>query len=200
MKKQVTKKSAPLADQTNAMVIVQNLQKKANPIGRKVSDLQIKSQEDFDLAAQLVKQLKDYKDTAVVEKKHLLEPVKETMSRITNFFKPFENWVDEIEQDTKLKMSVYLQSIKAKKEKLDRQFETGQIKKASTYIGKASELRSAAESESATVRELTIIEVVDIRKIPLEFLQPDMTKIKAAWKAGNPVPGTKQSTKSSIAI
>src|SRR5690606_26657105 len=183
----------------DALVVVKSLQAKANPIGKKLSDLEVKTQSDFEHAGKLVKQHKEMKSLANDRKKEMNDPIRQALGAISKHFKPFEEWVDEMEADTKMKMSVFLEKLRLEEKKLAKSFDEGKIKKVSTYVGKTAELKQQAVSQFSQTREVDDIQV-DINKLPKEYTTPDMTKIKADLKAGKKIPGVTVSKKQIIAI
>lgn len=186
-------------NKTNTAIVLSNLEKKASPLFKKLSQIgNINSQDSFDNAAALVKQLKELGKLAEVQKRTMLEPVKETEKRIREHFKPFETKLLEIETAIKLQMSIFLEDNKKKLAKIDEEFGNGKIKKIGTYTNKVNDLQ--VQSTSAQIRKVKKLEIYSAKDIPAEYLVPDEDKIMAALKQGKEVPGCRIVIVENIAI
>jgi hypothetical protein len=95
-------------------------------------------------------------------------------------------------------MVKYLNAQEAKAEKVQAKFESGEIKKVSTLLGKQAELHTS--SEDASVRRVKVVEITDEKKIPREYLVPNLVAIKNALLQGVTVQGAKIVEQKSIAI
>lgn len=179
-------------------VIVANLEKSANPTIKKVTDLKIKTKEDFELAAQLIKKLKDWAKEAKAEEDRMTEGLKQSLSAIKNHFKPFRERVEMVEDATKEAMQSFLDGQKKLSERLDSDFESGKIKKVSTVVTKQNELR--VTNGSAQIRKVWQMKIIDVSKIPREYMIPDTDAIKAVLKEGGSVAGCVWKQVDSIAI
>lgn len=184
---------------TNTAIVLSSLEKKAAPLFKRLNAITaIKNKESFDLAANLVKQLKEIGKIAESEKRSMLEPLKETEKRIREHFKPFEHKLLEIETEIKLQMSLFLESNKKKLAKIDEAFEEGKIRRVGTYTNKVAGLQ--VQSNSAQIRKVKKLEVYSAKDIPVEYLIPDEEKIMAALKQGKEVPGCRIIVVENIAI
>lgn len=184
--------------EVDSAVVALSLQKKAAPISKKISSLVIKTEHDYESAAVLLKQLKDYAAEAKKKQDDMLDPLKLVADRIKNHFKPFLDSVKLIEKDTKDKMDKFLELRESAVQKVVNAFEEGKIAKPQTYLKKIKEL--SVTSSVANVAMLDTVEVVDISKIPREYMLPDLKAIKEALLAGKKVAGCKLTKTRSIRI
>jgi hypothetical protein len=183
---------------TSVQIVLSSLNKKAKPLQNKLSSLQVKDQKDYDLAGSLMKQLKTLAKESEAEKKKIIDPLNQTLKAIKEHFKPFEEVVEALEADTKKKMIAFYTAQEEKQKKLEAKFERGEIKKVSTLVSKQDELQ--VSSAHSSVRKTKVVEIVDEKKIPREYLVPDMAAIKEALNAGKKVAGCVLSDKTGIAI
>lgn len=182
----------------NVQIVLRSIEKKSLPLKKKVSDLEVKTQADFDRAGELMKELKSYTKLAKSEEAKIVDPLKQALKATQSHFKPFYDSIELIELDTKLKMSSFVQANERKQLEVKKSFEAGDIKKMSTYIKKNEELE--VKSENASVRKLKTLVITKESLIPREYLVPDEAKIKAALLAGEKIPGCKIELVNSIAI
>ena len=199
-KKSIVQAALPksMTSSTNVQVVLHALEKEAKPLKKAISDLAIKSNGDFDTAAQLLKALKDKAKAAEAEEKKITDPLKQAMSAAKSHFKPFYDAIYALETDTKLKMGIWLEHQKKEALKLDEALESGAIKKASTFLRKREDL--VVTSTSAKIRTLQKLEIFNARLIPAEFLIPDEKAIENALKDGREVPGCRLVAVNNIAI
>jgi hypothetical protein len=182
----------------NSQIVVKSLEKEALPITRKVSNLKIKNLEHYQLAADLLKKLKEIKKEAKTEEEKFTKPLNELLKTTRTHFKPFFTSIDLIESDTKQRMGVFLEAQEAKQKQLEKKMESGDIKKVSTFVKKSAELE--VNSSSASVRRIKKLWIVNEMIIPREFLVPNEAAIFAALKDGKKVAGCKITTVKNIAI
>ncbi len=194
MKKKITIGSP----QTDALVVLKSLQADARGALRKVSGLEIKTQEDFDLAGELLAKAKDYGARAKEKEDSLTKPLMGVVNDIRSLFKPFRDEIRKIEEMKKSDMLLFLSKNKAKQAKLSEDLESGKIKKMSTYATKNLELE--VRGTTSTVRKIWTAVEVDAKLTPREFLIPDESAIKEALKAGKKVKGWEWKQIDNIAI
>lgn len=185
-------------NQTDTMVILKSLEKEAKSPMKKISSLEITTQDDFDLAGKLLKSVKVVAKQAKEREDEFIVPLNKLIKDVRTLFKPFRDSVDQLEADTKLKMSVFLESQKAKALQLQQDFEDGKIKRVSTVVAKKHALE--VSSNYSQIRKVWTAIEVDASKTPKEFMIPDVAKIKEALKSGRSVPGWKWEQVDNIAI
>jgi hypothetical protein len=178
-------------DSVRTAVVIADLEKQAKPHFAKISKIEkITSQEDFDLASLEVKALKEISKLAAAEEKDMCEGLKQSLQKIRDHFKPFQVKVAELELSTKLKMSAFLESQKQKQAKIDEKFESGSMS-IKEYAKKTASVAVASTKGASKVAKVWQAEVVDIKKLPKEYMLPDMSKITAACREGVEIPGVK---------
>lgn len=184
--------------QTDALVVMKALEKEAKPQMRKVSNLEIKTQEDFDTAGKLLKNVKELAKGAKAREESITKPLTKVIADVRDLFRPFLSSVKELEEDTKTKMLAFANKADEKKEKLMKDFQEGKIKNVQTVVSKTNALE--IENGDAKIKKVWTAVCVDEKKTPREYLVPDEVKIKEALKAGKKVPGWEWRQEKSIAI
>lgn len=177
---------------------ISTLNKQATPLVTKVMNLKIREQSDYQACAAALAKIKAIRKIGQEEKEEFTKPLNALLKATNAHFKPFFDYLDNTEEIKKGEMVIFLNEQEVKAEKIQAKFNSGEIKKVSTLLGKQAELQTT--SEDANVRRLNVVEIVDEKKIPREYLVPDMVRIKAALLAGESVPGAKIVEKKSIAI
>lgn len=182
-----------------AQTVMAALIKRANPMIKKVSDLQIKDADDYAFAALLISNLKQMAKQAAEEKDTIVAPIKKALAAVDAHFKPFLDQVKAIEVDTKAKMIAFIETRDKKSAQLLEQFEAGKIKNLETLVTKQAELNDL-DNSSAQMRKVKDVEVYAPKKIPAKYLTPDLTAIKKDLLAGKQIAGARLIMKTSIAI
>ncbi len=170
-------------NETKTAVVLASLEKKANPLFKKLPD-SISTKQEYEDAAFNMKLIKAIAADAEAEKKLLIDPLNEVIKRIKELFKPFENKVEEKEVELKQQMSGYLIEAKSKINQIGFALSSGKIKKASTAVKKQNELQA-----TSNIRKVWTAICKDESKTPREFLVPDEAAIKKALKDGKKVAG-----------
>src|SRR5215216_5456762 len=174
---------APTKKQVSTQIVVATLEKKAMPLIRQLSSVSaIKTQEQFNHVATILKNLKELARLADIEEKTITSPLNEALKATKAHFKPFKEKIETFETQFKLQMSVFLKQNKKRIEQVGIDYSSGKIKKISTYTDRVNELQ--VKSENAKVRKVWKVEIVDATAIPREFLIPDMVKIRQACENG----------------
>jgi len=197
MSKKVKKAVATttIKDRVSTEVVVKSLEKNAAPLIRKLADFKIKSNDDYSKAVELTKDLKNIAKEANDQLKTITDPLKKASDAARDIFRPFLNKVSGIEQAIKIAMLDWQSKLIEKKGALAEKFESGEIKKASTYLKKEAEL-----DHKEGVRMIWTAVEINAKKTPREYLIPDETKIKAALKEGKKVEGWEWKQVPNIAI
>lgn len=206
-KKVTTKSKAPVKaakkntkdDAVKVQVVVADLEKKAGPIFNKLAKIgAITTQTEFEFAAMNLKILKDMDRMATKQEKEMTAPILEGITRIRNFFKPFHMKVGDAENTMKMQMSIYLEKNKKALQELDKKVEQGKIKNISTYTQHAAALQ--VSSKNAKIRKVWQATVVDVDKVPRQYMTPNMAAITEACRAGEEIPGVTWEQVDNIAI
>jgi hypothetical protein len=182
----------------DALIVLKALEKESKSPIKQLSDLKITTQQDYELAGELLKGLKQLAANAEAREKVFTVPLAKLIEDVRSLFRPFRSSVTQVEADTKTKMLAFVKEQQAAEQKLLADFQAGKIKKVSTLVTKQKEL--AVSSSFSQVRKVWTAVEVDARKTPREYLVPDVAAIKAALKEGKQVAGWKFEQVESIAV
>jgi hypothetical protein len=178
------------------------IEKTVSLVSKKVADLVIKDAESMATASEYRSQLKEYAKSIKEKKAEVLDPLNETLKKFKSWFKPVE---DKCEANLAIidnKMIAY-QSEKIAKEKAEEakivaKMESGKfgIDKAVDKLAKIDRVDKKVETDSGSTSfvEHQCFEVVDITKLPTDYLLPDEVKIRASMKLGTKLPGVRYYT------
>lgn len=179
----------------NVAIILKAFEKEAAPLVRKLGTLEIKTKEDYERAAVLMKELKSIgkkaKDRLNVD---FVIPAKTISDNAKNLFQPFLALVVEWEVTVKEGMRKYLDKSKDVKAGLDARYESGSLG-VEKYLDKVD----AVEVDS-NVRRIFRAVATDVDATPREYLVPDEPKIREALKNGKKVKGWVWEQQETIAI
>jgi len=195
-RRKMTSKAAN--ESTDLSIIATNLQNEANPLIKKLSVMDITTKDEYDLAGERMANLKEVGSRAKAKMDEIIDPLKLSVKRVEELFKPFINTVKELETQTKAKMIDFIEKQEAAQRKLEADLDSGKVKSIASYHKKASALTT--ESESVSIREIEALEIFDLAKIPREYMVPNEAAIRAALKEGKKVAGARMIKKKSLAI
>lgn len=194
-------------------------------VGRSLStvlSLTVVTKEEYDIAVEVGGRLKKVSKMVTDRKEEITKPLNEALKSARSLFKPLEEDLETAEKELKGKMLVYMAEERKKEEeakkkadeelaKLEAQKKAGEIDNNELSLKK---MEVSAEVEEAKVEKTVKMEsgakatekfvneyvVTDKAKIPLHFMEPDMVKIKASFKAGLPVEGVEERKKAIISF
>lgn len=194
-------------------------------VGRALStvlNLTVVTKEEYDIAVEVGGRLKKVSKMVTDRKEEITKPLNEALKSARALFKPLEEDLETAEKELKGKMLVYMAEERKKEEeakkkadeelaKLEAQKKAGEIDNNELSLKK---MEVSAEVEEAKVEKTVKMEsgakatekfvneyvVTDKTKIPLHFMEPDMVKIKASFKAGLPVEGVEERKKAIISF
>ena len=161
--------------------------------------LEIKSENDYQAALAEGKHIKDQLEIITTRKEAITKPMEASLKSVKDLFKPWELAAKNALDVVKAKMLAYYNAKEAKADKkingiIDK-YEAGKLSEgeANAKIMMAAPAQTVTTTVgSATVKKVKNYYVVDKSKIPLQFMEPDMVKIKASFKAGTPVDGVEE--------
>jgi hypothetical protein len=162
----------------------------------------ISSQEQYDEAAEVASDIKTYHDNIKNQLDEIIVPQKESIAAATNFFRQFMNPLADNLNLLKMSMKKFKEEQMALFEK-ERAEVAAQLNSGEMSLEAASQHNSTltpTKGGQSQASNLVKYRVTDISKVPLEFLEVDMVKVKASYKMGNPVPGTEAYKEINIAI
>lgn len=185
-KSQIKKVSTKAKEEISTAVIVTDLEKQAKPYFNKLAKIpEIKTQEDFEQAGINLKFLSNIETEAEKMEEGMTKPIrdgaKQSIAKIKEHFSPFRSKILDLKTDYKLKMSIFLENSKKKVAAVEEKFERGNMSVA-TFAKKVVGLSVNSTKEGAKVRKVWTAEVVDEKKIPREFMVPDMGAITKAFR------------------
>ena len=170
------------------------IQASSKPLVAKLNALDIKSNEDYEKAAEYTKKLKLYKRQAENFKSKIIDPLKVSISETVKFFSPFISLVESTEVAVKEKMLEFANKQEAAKTKL-LSAKTHNVNKT---LSKLATLE--VKSDSAQIRTAYELVIADENSIPRKYLMPNEALIKADLKAGKKIKGCEWKQVKSIAI
>lgn len=182
----------------DAAVILTALQAQAKPLFKQLSSVKISDNTTLELKASRVAALKQLYKLAETKESSLVDPLKQVIKDIQALFKPFKDLIDQAEADTKKEMVDYDADVERKKEKIKTNLAEGKIKKVSTAVSNIAAIE--VHTSSASFVNRWTVEEVNAKLTPLEYLTPDLAKIKQALKEGKQVKGWKYVQKKSVSI
>ena len=185
-----------------------NYNREASKVEQFSASLVITSNEDYDKAMNAGLEFKATLDKITARKEEITKPLNASLKSVRELFKgiemPFDNALGTIRQ----KMLNFRSAQRAKqdeeKNRLAGRVERGTMK-PETAVAKMSAMKeapktAASDAGSATARLVKKYRVTDKAKIPLDFMEPDMAKIKASFRAGTPVSGVEEYEEEELAF
>lgn len=168
--------------------------------GQFAGSLVVKSQIDYEMALEEGKSIKTQLETITSRKEEITKPLNAALKSVRDLFKPIETMGEDALRTIKSKMLAYTaeQNRKAEEEKLKlaKKVETGYIKPETAVARMGAivepEKTVVTEAGKATTKMLTKYRVINKAEIPLDFMEPDMVKIKVSFRAGMPVKGVEE--------
>ena len=173
------------------------------------TSLQVTDLDTYNAAMEEGKRIKEVLKKVETRREEITKPLNDALKSARALFKPIEDGLDEALKTIKGKMVTWHTEASRKeaeeKAKIAADLESGKIKKEETAIRKIGEVEhvektTATEKASSTMRTVKKWRVIDKTQIPYEFLEPDMVKIKASFRAGTPVAGVEEYEEQELAI
>lgn len=168
-------------------------------VARKVTDLEIKSNDDLTAATDILSQVKTAQKNLKLEKEKILGPQLEAVQATRNLFAPYEKQLLEAETDIKGKMISYESEIdraaKAEEARIQAQLDKGRIKpetaakKIDNIATGAPQVTGAKGVVQFRIQKKIVIENASL--LPREYLVPNEVLIRKAALAGVQIPGVK---------
>lgn len=169
--------------------------KEVTPFVNKFKD--IKSSEDMLLAADALSNLNRILDRLTTEKEKLTTPLNATLKEVRARYKPAETQLEDLIADIRTKMGAY-QTMMVTKQKVEAakiadKLNAGKIK-VETAVKKIEALDRTDEvvivdGGSVSFRTDKLLKIIDVTKIPRNFMIPNEKLILEALKKGLSVEG-----------
>jgi len=171
--------------------------KKEMAIVAELIDLKITGKPSLDLSAEGLKVISKVSKIIKAEKDSWIAPLKEQIERHKERYLPFEQKISEIETHIKEEQTSYLTKLRKQKQEEQARIDAEiaekmkQGKDVSEDIEKAGKKLEKIEAKTDLIKTFTYTgaRITDKSKLPLQFLEPDMTAILEALKAGVKVEG-----------
>lgn len=160
--------------------------------------VKIKTGEDFGKAAGLLTQLNRQLDAVVAEKQKVTKPLNEALKAERERFAPYEKKLEGAIEQLRSEMSGYQMRLLAVQREVQKKIAAGDIKdlgKAVAKITKAGEGLVGKEGVEVVGGGLVkfrvdkVVRVVDVGKIPREYMIVDEKKVREALLSEVEVPG-----------
>ncbi len=184
----------------NTQIVIESIGPKTSRALKKLAAInKIKTHDQYNEAARLVKSLKEAAKSAKVEQSKITDPLELALENVNKHFDPFFQKVKLMDASIKVLMKEFLIENKKKLKQLEQDVETGKIKNISSYVEKAAAL--TIDSEDSSVRNTWKAFIDDENKIPRKFLVPNVSMItKHLREGGKPIPGVRWEQEESISI
>jgi len=176
-------------------------EKKVSPLAQEADALVIKSPEDMTRATELLSKLNKTMDGVEEEEDKIVGPLKATIKVEQGRWKPFKDALKPAIDSLRKRMGAYQlaedEKAAAKKAKIAERVGPGKGKlKLETAIEQADavegpESKIKTNDGSVGFRKDRKFEVVDITKLPWEFLLPNEVAIRKELKDGRELPGVR---------
>lgn len=188
-------KTIPQVDEKRLEVV----QKEVTTTSDKIIGLSIKDDKDMELATELLSRANKHADTIKADKEKLTKPLNAVLKAIREKYKPAETKLEKAISHLRKEIGAYQtkkdEKVEADRIKVASRVGSGRGKLTMETAGKQIEAIGAtgkkvqAESGSVSFKTDYEITVVDIRKIPEQFLEVDTVAIAKVFKAGGEVAG-----------
>lgn len=192
-----------MAKQAEDKQLIQ-VEKSYAPIVEKAESLKIVDEKSMEEAVELLSKANKGLDLITEEKEKVTKPLNEALKAERARWKPMETVLESAVSILRKGISAYQTEAKRKADletaKLAERVGEGKGKlKAETAIRKMGEIEGpqakvATASGSLKFRTEKKFEVVDMSKLPIEYLLPDEPAIRKAMKEGTELPGVRYYT------
>lgn len=171
--------------------------------------LEVNSDDSYQGALIEGKKIKEQLEIIVSRKEHITKPLNSALKSVRDLFKPLESIGETALKNVKAKMISYTNEKERKateaKAKIDARIERGTIKESTGEVKKfiidnSMQKTVHTEDGSATTKKVKKYYITNLADVPLDFIQVDMVKVKASFKAGFPVPGTEERLENELAL
>lgn len=161
------------------------------------NDVQITTQEQYEVATDLLSKIKTVGKMLKERKEEITRPLMDALNSARDLFKPIEQSHADAERIIKSKMVAYQYEQEriqaAEQAKIAARVEKGTMKQE-TAIKKMEAMPEVPTTVHGKVgmvstRIMKKLVISDENAVPREYCSPDNTKIKAALDAGKDVPG-----------
>lgn len=168
--------------------------------------LVVAKDEDLATATELLTKINLAGDMIKKRKEEITKPLNEALKSARDLFRPLEDAQQTAKGIVAQKMVDYKRVVdearRKEQERLAARVEKGTMKMetAQRKMDEIPEEQKSVKTEVGTVsfKEVPVPVIVDVTKIPREYLVPDMVAINKAVKAGIEIPGIKVEIRTDI--
>jgi len=152
----------------------------------RANEVTIKTQEDYEGAADIIAKLKDTGSIIKKKKESITKPLNEALKNARELFKPIENQFVEAEKTIKGKLLTYKREAD-ERARIEEEKIASRVTKGTMRMDTAAEKIDNVERVKTTtrgkvgkvqVKKIPKLRIVDKKLIPLEYLEPDMGAIR----------------------
>jgi len=179
---------------------------KVSKINNNINCLVVKSDQDLELATDLLGGIKNVGREIKEKKENITKPLNEALRNVRAFFAPVESQWIGAERKVKMIMVDYNNFKQAEARKKIEVIEKKVEKRTMTFESAADQIESVSpkksvEGKTGAVQFRTVREVIitDEKKLPREYLVPDMVKIRKVALAGVAISGVTVAEKQIVA-
>lgn len=184
---------ADLQDDKEMQVVKSNTTKAVNA----AEALTIESDKDMEGATELLSKINKAGDMIKARKEAITKPLNAALKSARDLFRPLEDAQSAAKRTVSNKMIAYQNKVEEERrkaaEKIEKRVEKGtmKIETAAKKMEDLPEVQNKVEAKSGSVsfKEVRVPKVVDETKVPREYLQLDMVKIRKDALAGVEIPG-----------
>ncbi len=177
------------------------LQKRSKALVDEARVFKVSSIKGVESANEFLKKIKVAKNYVAERKNSVLSPLNEARKNLISLFKPIEEQINSAEYSVKRSLLEY--KMKADKQSEERKSEiVKKVESGKVNYKEASRKIEAQEKkmDKFNVRKQRDIEIVDEKKIPREYLSPNVKKIKEDAFNGKDIPGVRVFVKEVVVV
>lgn len=178
------------------------IEKTITPIAEQATSITISNDVELKQAVEILSTLNSYNDKITEEKEKVTKPLNEALKAERARWKPLETMYEQAITAIRSKMTVYQTALvakqKAEEQKIADKISKGTLK-IETGIKKLEKIVPVTttvntNSGSVKFREVKRFRVVDINKLPKEYIMANEEMIKVSMECGNELPGVEYYT------
>lgn len=173
---------------------MKEIEKEFLPVIAIAKSIKVVDKQSLEVASEVREKIKEAIKRTKDNKEFLYRPWKNKIDAINDLYKPLEKQLDSILKDLNTGMSAYQTAIftaqKLKEAKIAKAMSKGKID-VDTAIDRINEVKKVEDTDLTGFVKKQKLEIINLSKIPREFLIPDEKKILDALKNGLSVTGAR---------
>lgn len=171
---------------------------------QEIESFEIEDEDDYQTASEILGEVKKIYAEVESRRKKVTDPLRTAIAEFSKWYKPAQETLTKMEFVLKGKIAEFIENQRIEAEKAMQ--ETAEAAKAGDFDAAheaAKGIVQEAKSKNVTVREVWDFRVVDLDKVPREFLNLDQSAVRIYLKKvktsePEPVPGLEFFKKSSV--